>query len=125
MSKDSNNTIIIGKIAYIPDMKTFIHQGYTVYTIVDNPIYRSKNNIGQKFIDEMQNNDCVSWGTEANGDNFIEYIYQAPSDYKRMEITTDEALSILRNYIKVDIENQMDDLQKEYTAVENAQLIGG
>lgn len=125
MSKDSNNTIIIGKIAYFPDMKAFLHQGYKVYTIVDSPIYRSESSIGQKFFEDMQKNDCVSWGTEANGDHFVEYIYQAPSEYEDMVIKTCDALDYLRNCIKVDIEIQMDELQQDYAAVENAQLIGG
>lgn len=123
MSKDSNNTIIIGKIAYIP-RKMFIHQGYEIYTFVDEPTYRKNKTVGTKFFEDMQRNDCVSWGTDANGEHFIEYIYQAPSEYEDMVITSADALGILRNYIKVDIENQMDELQQDYVAVENAQLIG-
>lgn len=124
MSKDSNNTIIIGKIAYFPDMKAFLHQGYTVHVIMDGPIYRHDGRVSKAFMRDVKDNDNIIWGTTPNGEDYVEYIYQAPEEYKDVVISTAAALAFLRKLIKDDITRKINELKEEYKVVKAAKLLG-
>lgn len=121
----NNNTIIFGRISYACNIKAFVNQGCEVYKIINGSKYKNNSTVGKTYLEDMSNNDGVVWGTGSDGDHYVEYVYKAPEQYKGLEMSTKDALEWLRNAIKVDIERQMDELQQDYAAVENAQLIGG